>query len=305
LFTSTRRPSTPRKHKDHVNQYSRLKPAGRLATLVLFGGPAAIFWCLFHVVGPALRRNDVSWWLIFQILLLVPLGALLLATYWCVRHEIGSAGWAGWMQRLRVDLPNPSVWIWAIALSGFMHGGDWEDGVAVLAAWLALWQEQARRKSLYVAILLAVVLKRELSAVEPMLRSVAFFPAQGFQQEFFSHFGPVDFMGLPLTNAWWLLIYYGVWLIVFNVLGEELWWRGYVLPRQQQAFGRATWIIHGICWSLFHLFIQPTLWDTTRMATTGVALAYVAQRTRSTWPGIVGHGLANTPLLISIAGGVL
>jgi membrane protease YdiL (CAAX protease family) len=203
-----------------------------------------------------------------------------------------------------VTRPDPSVWIWAIALSGFMHGGDWQDGVAVLASWLALWKERSQRKWLYVAVLVAVGLKRCLPLIEPVLRSVAFFPVGDFHQDFFSHFGPTDFMGIQLMGAWWLLIYYGVWLIVFNIFGEELWWRGYVLPRQELAFGGMAWVIHGICWSLFHLFIQPTLWDTTRMAVTGMALSFIAQRTRSTWPGIIGHGLANTPLLFSIASGV-
>lgn len=82
-------------------------------------------------------------------------------------------------------------------------------------------------------------------------------------------------------------------ILVCNIGGEELWWRGYVLPRQELAFGRATWVIHGILWSVFHLFMQPTLWDTVRMAITGVALSFVAQRTKSTWPGIVGHSFGN------------
>jgi len=29
-------------------------------------------------------------------------------------------------------------------------------------------------------------------------------------------------------------------------LRRELWWRGYILPRQELAFGRWTWIIHGL-----------------------------------------------------------
>jgi membrane protease YdiL (CAAX protease family) len=287
-----------------MSQASPPRPAGSLVTIALFGIPAAIFWCLFHLVGPVLRRREASWWLIFQSLLLVPLAAMLVATYVCVRLEARSAGWNDWKHRLRLTFPGPSVWLWAMALSGFMHGGDWEDGGAVLASWLALWKEQTQRKLLYVAVLIAVGLKRHLSLIEPALRSVTVFQAEGFHQEFFSHFGPTDFMGFELRGAWWLLIYYSVWLLVFNIFGEELWWRGYVLPRQELAFGRKTWVVHGISWSLFHLFIQPTLWDTTRMAVTGMALSFIAQRTRSTWPGIIGHGLANTPLLLSIASGV-
>jgi membrane protease YdiL (CAAX protease family) len=112
-------------------------------------------------------------------------------------------------------------------------------------------------------------------------------------------------MGIRLAGAWWVVIYYIVWLVILNIFGEELWWRGYVLPRQELYFGRATWAVHGIFWSLFHLFIQPTLFDIVRMAITGMALSFVAQRTKNTWPGIVGHTFANTPLLLSIVRGVI
>jgi membrane protease YdiL (CAAX protease family) len=287
-----------------LSRVSQPKPAGWFSTIVLFGLPAAVFWCLFHVIGPGLRRLGFSWWFVFQVLLVLPLGALLLATYFCVRREATSAPWIGWARRLRLDRPAASAWIWAIALSGFMHGGDWEDAVATVASCAALWSERTRRIWLYAAVLIAVQLKRHLYLVEPILRSVTLFQPTGFHQEFFSHFGPTDFMGIQLIGAWWVFFFYAAWLVVFNLFGEELWWRGYVLPRQELAFGRGTWAIHGLCWSLFHLFIQPSLWDTARMAVTGMALAFVAQRTRNTWPGIIGHGVANTPLLISIGSGL-
>jgi membrane protease YdiL (CAAX protease family) len=51
--------------------------------------------------------------------------------------------------------------------------------------------------------------------------------------------------------------------------------------------------------------MQPTLWDTVRMAITGVALSFVAQRTKSTWPGIVGHSFGNLPFFLSLAKGVI
>jgi membrane protease YdiL (CAAX protease family) len=121
-----------------------------------------------------------------------------------------------------------------------------------------------------------------------------------FHHEFFSHFGPQDFMGIPLQGAWWILVYYAVVMLVCNIGGEELWWRGYVLPRQELAFGRTAWVLHGICWSAFHLFIQPTLWDTVRMPITGVALSFVAQRTKSTWPGIIGHSFGNLPFFLGL-----
>ncbi|PYY12127.1 MAG: hypothetical protein DMG69_02250 [Acidobacteria bacterium] len=85
-----------------------------------------------------------------------------------------------------------------------------------------------------------------------------------------------------LFGAWWILIPYVLWMLVFNIGGEELWWRGYVLPRQELAFGMITWVVHGLLWSVFHLFMQPSLWDAVRMEISGVALSFVAQRTKST-----------------------
>ena len=93
-------------------------------------------------------------------------------------------------------------------------------------------------------------------------------------------------------------------MLVFNIGGEELWWRGYVLPRQELAFGRITWVVHGLLWSVFHLFMQPSLWDAVRMEISGVALSFVAQRTKSTWPGVVGHGFGNLPFFLSLVRGV-
>jgi membrane protease YdiL (CAAX protease family) len=99
-------------------------------------------------------------------------------------------------------------------------------------------------------------------------------------------------------------MYYASIILVFNIGGEELWWRGYVFPRQELSFPNSVWIIHGMMWSAFHLFMQPTLWDTTRMAISGIALAYVVYRTRNTWTGIIGHTAGNLPFFISLVHGV-
>jgi Type II CAAX prenyl endopeptidase Rce1-like len=215
-----------------------------------------------------------------------------------LRLEHDSPGWKGWIERLRLTRPQSSAWFWAAALSGFMYGGNWQDAITVAAAWIALWMEHSKEKWLYAAVPAFIFLKRNLSFIVPAAHSFRFFDS-GFNQEFFRHFGPKDFMGVSLTGAWWVVVYYAAWLVVLNIFGEELWWRGYVLPRQELFFGRATWAIHGVFWSLFHLFIQPTLWDTTRMAVTGLALAFVAQRTRNMWrgcPASAGNGGSVPPL---------
>jgi membrane protease YdiL (CAAX protease family) len=36
-----------------------------------------------------------------------------------------------------------------------------------------------------------------------------------------------------------------------------------------------------------------------------MALSFVAQRTRSTWPGIIGHSFGNLPFFLSLVKGVV
>jgi membrane protease YdiL (CAAX protease family) len=263
------------------------------------------FALLFHWVGPSLLRHGSSWWRIFHMLLILPLAVLLIASVVGAAIDVHSTSCGSLARRLRLSAPSATAWIWAAALSGFMYGGNWEDLVAVAASWLALLKENNRQVWLFAAILIGTVVKRSAGILRPTLQSIRFFNASGFYHEFFDRFGPKDFMGIPLHGAWWILFYYAFVILVFNIGGEELWWRGYVLPRQELAFGRATWVIHGILWSIFHLFMQPTLWDTVRMAITGVALSFVAQRTKSTWPGILGHTSGNLAFFLSLVNGVV
>jgi hypothetical protein len=112
--------------------------------------------------------------------------------------------------RLRLSGPSSTAWLWAAALSGFMYGGIGADLVAVTAAWLALWREKTGQKWMFGGILIAMLVKRYASFFQPALESIRFFDPSVFHREFFSHFGPRDFMGIPLQGAWWVLIYYAV-----------------------------------------------------------------------------------------------
>jgi membrane protease YdiL (CAAX protease family) len=54
----------------------------------------------------------------------------------------------------------------------------------------------------------------------------------------------------PGWHAW----VFAAWIPLFisNVVGEELCWRGYVLPRQEAALGSVAWLLNGTMWCLFH-----------------------------------------------------
>ncbi len=112
-----------------------------------------------------------------------------------------------------------------------------------------------------------------------------------------------DFMGVPLQGAYWVVAVYFVFLTCFNILGEELWFRGYLLPRQKLVWGPKTWIYHGIFWGLFHVPLYP--WTILYLLPTTLTVSFAAQRFRSTWAGFVVHYLGNGILaLLPIVAGV-
>jgi len=57
----------------------------------------------------------------------------------------------------------------------------------------------------------------------------------------------------PLTpeRTWLLAIWLPFW--VLNIMGEEILWRGVLLARQEQTFGRWAWLVNSGGWLLFHL----------------------------------------------------
>lgn len=120
--------------------------------------------------------------------------------------------------------------------------------------------------------------------------------------------GPMDhqppFMSFePLTPGryWILLIWFPYW--VLNIMGEEILWRGTMLPRQELAFGKWTWLFHGIGWGLFHIAFGWQLLIT--LLPIIFVQSYVVQRRKNTWVGVIIHGVINGPTFLAIAFGLL
>ncbi len=90
---------------------------------------------------------------------------------------------------------------------------------------------------------------------------------------------------IQLTNIPFLVIVLG-----FNIVAEELWWRGYILPRQELAHGKYAFLVNGILWSLFHMF---KWWAVPLMLFREWILPFVVQRTKNTTPGLVMHFISN------------
>jgi membrane protease YdiL (CAAX protease family) len=59
-------------------------------------------------------------------------------------------------------------------------------------------------------------------------------------------------------------------------------------------------LVNGVLWDLFHFFYHTSLGSVVAYLALTVPLAFVAQRTRSTWPGIIAHFIGNIGLPIGI-----
>ncbi len=94
--------------------------------------------------------------------------------------------------------------------------------------------------------------------------------------------------------GWFALV---VVMGLFNtVFGEELLFRGFLLPRMAGSFGRADWLANGALFAAYHLH---TPWVIPTALIDSVALSWPTRRYRSTWIGIVVH--STQTMFISLA----
>ncbi len=113
--------------------------------------------------------------------------------------------------------------------------------------------------------------------------------------------GFMTFEPLSRGRYWLLLIWLPYWIL--NIFGEEFLWRGVMLPRQEPAFGKYTWIIHGFGWGLFHIAFG---W---KLLVTLIPLifiqSFIVQKTKNSWTGVILHGGLNGPSFIAICFGLI
>ena len=117
-----------------------------------------------------------------------------------------------------------------------------------------------------------------------------------------------DFLGSDRGEAF----FQGAWgwfavivvFVVFNtVIGEELLFRGVLLPRMNGVFGRRDWVANGVLFAVYHLH-QP--WSVPGSLVEGIFLeAYPSRRFQSAWMGIIVHSLQSAFVIIVVLALVL
>ena len=157
-------------------------------------------------------------------------------------------------------------WIWTLGIFGFVIISYF--GLAFTSGWLAEWS---------------------FFGPHPV------FPPE-FGPEGAAACAPGTFMGITITGLGWVAVMY-LFGGLFNIFGEELWFRGYILPRQEKVFSNRAWVANGLMFTLNHIW-QP--WNLLLILPGSLVGAFVVQRRKNTWILIISHGLANAILLILI-----
>ena len=194
------------------------------------------------------------------LLLTVGLAWQFVLTLLLVRRETGSLTWSALRDRLwlgtprhpRTAEPDRRLWWWLVPLVLLYPLETFTVGPVLNGVWVGALPFLAEPREFALSQLLDVPQNRAL-----------------------------------LAGAWW---FYGLFLLLalFNtVLGEELLFRGLLLPRMHGAFGNGDWLANGVLFGCYHLH-QP--WGIPGGVVVGALLfALPTKLFRSSWMSIAIH----------------
>jgi membrane protease YdiL (CAAX protease family) len=110
--------------------------------------------------------------------------------------------------------------------------------------------------------------------------------------------------GGQIQGRWQLVIIF-TFVLFFNIVGEELWWRGIILPRQEVSLKKKAWIVNGTFWAFFHIF---KYWEILNLLPFCLLNAFIAQKRQNNWSPLIAHLFMNISgyifVLVAVAGWV-
>lgn len=248
------------KDKKHIQQISFWKQ------LLIFGIPGIAIYLGVHYLVPALVQAGVD--LIFSWTLAV-VGPILLnaTTVLGIYYYTQRPSWNEFIKRFRLHKPDASIF--------------WQVPVAAVAI---------------------VVLNELFAWTIPFLKQIPFFSPPDLIPEIFSDVykmmkssDNITFMGEQITpETWWLIPFWLFFWVFLAVAGEEIVWRGFLLPRQEKTYGKFAWLVNGLLWNIpFHLYTMHNLFSDMPLY---LLLPFAVSKIKNTWVGIAIHAL-----LVSLA----
>jgi membrane protease YdiL (CAAX protease family) len=236
-------------------------------------GPAVLFFAIpslavtmaYYWGIPALAELGLPEYQAFLVATGAPLFGLLVAALVAHSLEGRLLTWAAFSNRFRLRRMAGKDWLWA--LGGFLF--------TTLGFGLMILSDSLASRGI-------IPLPASLPAsLHPSLRVGG---VSAYR----------ELMGEGAIGNWGVIALI-LWTLFSNVIGEELYFRGYLLPRQELAHGRRAWLIHFVLWTLFHAFIY---WRWLYVLAITLPVTYITYRRQNTWQGIFIHGLHN---IISMA----
>lgn len=266
LATVSRVPR-PAAASDHV------RPIPIWASGLMFAVPALVFVVAFHVVRPWLFTLGLTPFESLVVAMTVPMSWLFgAALVGYARVEGRPLEWRALAERFRL----PRLTLRAVLA-----------GIGLFAACLV---SMAAFSQLGLALLRGGLLPLP-SELPPLVDPRVQFSLPALE----------EFVGGTLSGNWSVAFAFFV-MLFFNVVGEELLWRGYLLPRQELTHGRRAWLVHGLMWAGFHSY---QWWNMIALLPVCLIIAFASQRLRNNWPALIAHyalnGLAFLMILMAVA----
>ena len=239
----------------------QIKPISFFTSLVIFLGGAALFLINERVVIPYLDQLGASK-LVQFLTFISPFGLFFFGALYGYRQEGNPWNWKALKTRFRYKPIKGKMWLWTLLF------------VAIDTA------------SYVLVYKLAFPFIKKIHDAFPTHEVVKAFMNNG-----------ETFAGFDVQGNWWLVGLFFL-LYFFNVVGEEILWRGYVWPRQELTHGKYTWLVHGLLWTSFHLFAP---YNAILVLPGALFMSYITQRYQNNTIFLISHATLNgIPLIMLI-----
>jgi membrane protease YdiL (CAAX protease family) len=255
-----------------TNPPSTIKPFGWLASFAALIAVALMYYMTHYHFVPYFTKTTGEPYLVgYLIGWVTTVGIIFFASLIFYKVEGNKLNLSEFSNRYRLKKMSPKDWIWTVLLILVVLLTYF--GLAPISKWLGTFS---------------------LFAPHP------YFPPE-LSPEGVSNLKPGVLFGMTLKGKWWIVIVYLIgWIL--NILGEEFWYRGWMLPRQEKSFGKYAWIINGSMFTFQH-WMQP--WNFLSILPGALFMSFVLQLRKNTWIGIIQHGLINLGLFIHVIKGVI
>jgi membrane protease YdiL (CAAX protease family) len=237
------------KQAAQVEQYSLWQILGIWASAALPMG--LIYWVIMPIL---ISRVDVN---PFVYLILIVLGLVWqgVVAYLLLRREVRPFTWDGVRDRLWLHTPS-------------------NPGTGVRSKWLYLW-------------IIPFVMLGQANGIFTPLGWLNELWAGTFPFLASRPYAVIDNLAGPAVGQWWLLSILAIDVVFNYLLGEELIFRGILLPRMNGVFGKWDWLANHLLFSAYHLHY---LWTMPSRLLINWIYAWPTKRFKSYWMGVVIHG---------------